>query len=49
MGRQESFVVLLEIGKTLNKAEDLANNLYEHCIKEYDLNTINKIRLEGLV
>jgi glycosyltransferase involved in cell wall biosynthesis len=33
---------------TIERAEDLANNLYEHCVKEYDLHTINKTRIEGL-
>ena len=33
---------------TLAQAEDLGNNLYEHCKKEYDLHSINETRLKGL-
>ena len=33
---------------TLEQAEDLGNNLYEYCKKEYDLHGINETRLKGL-
>ncbi len=33
---------------TLAQAEDLGNNLYEYCKKEYDLHSINETRLKGL-
>lgn len=33
---------------TIEKAQELGNNLHEYCLKHYDLSTLNKERLKGL-
>ena len=34
---------------TMEKAKNLAGELYEYCKKNYDISQINKERLKGLV